>query len=72
MAAPDKLGMRCSGRLTVRPPPSSNTTGINPKVGSPVDVWWSDGWWEGVVTRVKVSRKDSLQVYLPGMLHVDI
>lgn len=72
MAAPDKLGIRCSGRLTVRPFPPEDSKQCTFKVGAAVDAWWSDGWWEGVVTRVGISGKDSLQVYLPGLLLLDI
>jgi hypothetical protein len=39
----------------------------NFEVGVPVDAWWSDGWWEGVVAGVDVSGT-ALQVYFPGML----
>ncbi|KAI4305165.1 hypothetical protein L6164_028551 [Bauhinia variegata] len=67
VAAPDKLGMRCSGRLTVRPcPPDDDTTDRTFEVGAPVDAWWSDGWWEGVVTSVNDSGDGTLQIYLPG------
>lgn len=38
------------------------------EVGSAVDVWWSDGWWEGVVTKVNDCADDFLQVYFSGML----
>ncbi|KAI4296031.1 hypothetical protein L6164_036021 [Bauhinia variegata] len=67
VAAPDKLGTRCSGRLTVRPcPPDDDTTDRTFEVGAPVDAWWSDGWWEGVVTSVNDSGDGTLQIYLPG------
>ncbi|XP_027360662.1 uncharacterized protein LOC113868886 [Abrus precatorius] len=66
VAAPDKLGMRCSGRLTVRPCPPKYTTDHTLEIGTPVDAWWSDGWWEGVVTAVSVCRVEILQVYSPG------
>lgn len=65
-AAPDKLGMRCSGRLTVRPRPPEDTTDHTFEIGAPVDAWWSDGWWEGVVTAVNFSGDGTLQVYSPG------
>lgn len=67
MAAPDKFGMRTPGRLTIRPCPPEDSMNCTFEVGAPVDAWWSDGWWEGVVTRVDVCGNDSLQVYLPGM-----
>ncbi|ONK60636.1 uncharacterized protein A4U43_C08F20820 [Asparagus officinalis] len=67
-AAPDKLGMRCSGRLNIRPSPSIDCLLENAalEIGTPVDAWWSDGWWEGVVTGVESSGDDSVQVYFPG------
>ncbi|XWS15456.1 hypothetical protein CRYUN_Cryun34aG0002500 [Craigia yunnanensis] len=67
VAAPDKLGMRCPGRPTIRPcPPKNTTTDCKFEIGAPTDVWWSDGWWEGVTTGVGICRDDDLQVYLPG------
>lgn len=66
VAAPDKLGMRCQGRLTIRPCPPVDAARFNSEVGAPVDAWWSGGWWEGVVIGVDVSGNDVLQVYLPG------
>ncbi|XP_077222174.1 uncharacterized protein LOC143856012 isoform X2 [Tasmannia lanceolata] len=66
-AAPDKLGMRCLGRLTIRQcPPSGKLTDVVFEVGTPVDAWWNDGWWEGVVTGVDGFGDDALQVYFPG------
>ncbi|KAL6281897.1 hypothetical protein ACE6H2_012826 [Prunus campanulata] len=66
VAAPDKLGMRCSGRLTIRPSCPNDSTECTFDVGVPVDAWWCDGWWEGVVTGVNISGTDTLQVYFPG------
>ncbi|KAH7838628.1 hypothetical protein Vadar_029273 [Vaccinium darrowii] len=66
LAASDKLGMRCSGRLTVRPWPSEDSSDCSFEVGAPVDAWWSDGWWEGVVTEIDRPGDDNLQVYFPG------
>ncbi|XP_017980597.1 PREDICTED: uncharacterized protein LOC18593312 [Theobroma cacao] len=66
LAMPDKLGMRYSGRRTIRPAPPSSETALALEVGSAVDAWWSDGWWEGVVTGVNSSGDDNLQVYFPG------
>ncbi|KAL5157758.1 DUF724 domain-containing protein 3 [Glycine soja] len=66
VAAPGKLGMRCSGRLTVRPCPPEYNTGHTFEIGAPVDAWWCDGWWEGVITAVNVSGDGILQVYTPG------
>ncbi|XP_023753863.1 uncharacterized protein LOC111902246 isoform X1 [Lactuca sativa] len=62
-AMPDKLGMRCSGRPTIRPAVArTETETIAFEVGSPVDAWWSDGWWEGVVVGIGDS---DVQVYVP-------
>lgn len=65
---PDKLGMRCSGRPTIRPSPPSAQTDLVLQVGIAVDAWWSDGWWEGVITGVNNGGEDSMQVYFPGMV----
>ncbi|KAI3686170.1 hypothetical protein L1987_79843 [Smallanthus sonchifolius] len=64
LAMPDKLGIRCSGRPTTRPAHMENETSVAFKVGSPVDGWWSDGWWEGVVTGI--GESGDVQVYVPG------
>ncbi|KAK6124770.1 hypothetical protein DH2020_041491 [Rehmannia glutinosa] len=66
VAAPDKLGVRCAGRLTVRPWPHWNSSDFRFEVGAPVDAWWCDGWWEGVVIGCDTSVKNNLQVYFPG------
>lgn len=67
LAAPDKLSLRCPGRPTIRPcPPVSDSVVVEFEVGAPVDAWWSDGWWEGVVTAVNSSRDDEVRVYVPG------
>lgn len=68
MAASDKLGMRCSGRYIIRPWPSEDFSDCSFEVGAPVDAWWSDGWWEGVVTGIDKPGDDNLHVYFPGML----
>ncbi|XP_057960999.1 uncharacterized protein LOC131153008 isoform X2 [Malania oleifera] len=66
VASPDKLGMRCLGRLTIRPRPIDDSVGCNLDLGAPVDAWWSDGWWEGFVIGVDPSVDDNLQIYFPG------
>ncbi|KAJ4725263.1 putative Agenet domain-containing protein / bromo-adjacent domain-containing protein [Melia azedarach] len=66
VAMPDKLGMRCSGRPTIRPAPPCDQEDRSFDIGTAVDAWWSDGWWEGVVIGVDSSSTDNLQVYLPG------
>ncbi|URD87401.1 Agenet domain [Musa troglodytarum] len=67
-AAPDRLGMRCSGRLTIRPCPKCIylLNNIDLKKGMAVDVQWNDGWWEGIIVELANSRDDNVQVYLPG------
>ncbi|GFP80492.1 hypothetical protein PHJA_000192600 [Phtheirospermum japonicum] len=62
----DKLGMRCSGRLTVRPWPEWDSSDSRFEAGVAVDAWWSDGWWEGVITGYDTSSNDNFQIYLPG------
>lgn len=66
-ATPDKLGMRCPGRLTIRPSPLHNNLpdDVALQIGTSVDAWWNDGWWEGVVIGVS-SGDDSAQLYFPG------
>ncbi|KAI8552991.1 hypothetical protein RHMOL_Rhmol06G0310500 [Rhododendron molle] len=66
LAMPDKLGMRCPSRQTIRPSLSHDQIDLSLEVGAPVDAWWSDGWWEGVVTGIVDSGDESLQVYVPG------
>ncbi|WMV53851.1 hypothetical protein MTR67_047236 [Solanum verrucosum] len=66
VAVSDKLGMRCTGRLTVRPRPLVDSSDYSFEVGAAVDAWWSDGWWEGVVAGFDVCGSDQLQVYFPG------
>lgn len=66
LAMPDKLGIRCSGRPTTRPARMENETNIAFEIGSPVDGWWSDGWWEGVVTGIGGSGDGDLQVFISG------
>ncbi|OVA12004.1 Bromo adjacent homology (BAH) domain [Macleaya cordata] len=67
VATPDKLGMRSSGRLMIRPcrPPEDRIDSVL-EIGAPVDAWWNDGWWEGVVTDIDFCEDHSLQVYFPG------
>ncbi|KAL0463602.1 UNVERIFIED_CONTAM: hypothetical protein Slati_0247800 [Sesamum latifolium] len=65
LATPDALGIRLSGRSIVRPillSDISRVAGVL-NVGSVVDAWWHDGWWEGIV--VKKESEDRLHVYFP-------
>ncbi|CAH9064513.1 unnamed protein product [Cuscuta epithymum] len=66
VAAPDKLSMRCPGRLTIRPWPLRGSLKRSFKVGEAVDAWWCDGWWEGVIAGFDVSSRHHFQVYFPG------
>uniref|UniRef100_A0A803MWI5 BAH domain-containing protein n=1 Tax=Chenopodium quinoa TaxID=63459 RepID=A0A803MWI5_CHEQI len=45
---------------------ASDAVDVEFGIGAPVDAWWSDGWWEGVVTVVNSARNDKVQVYVPG------
>ncbi|KAM7251873.1 hypothetical protein ACFE04_023756 [Oxalis oulophora] len=65
LAAPDKLGMRCLDRPTIRPAPPREQTDLNFELGMGVDAWWSDGWWEGIVAGVDTGS-EKVQVYIPG------
>ena len=62
--------MRYPGRPTIRPAVTSNQMDDVFKVGAPVDAWWSDGWWEGVVTGNYNSGKGSYQVYIPSKCYL--
>lgn len=66
VAASDHLGLRIPGRNIVRPvlEPIKENNAWAVGVGMPVDVWWCDGWWEGIVAQ-KVSE-EKFEVYLPG------
>ncbi|KAG9159842.1 hypothetical protein Leryth_007843 [Lithospermum erythrorhizon] len=74
LASPDKLGIRCSGRPTIRPARPCQQDGLAIMAGTPVDAWWCDGWWEGfVVGSINFSDTEGFQVYSPGenlLLHV--
>lgn len=68
LALPDKLGLRCPGRLRIRPRPQQKTlvddTALLP--GTAVDVWQFNGWWEGVLVSTDAGSSDGLQIYFPG------
>lgn len=67
LAAPDALGIRISGRTIMRPAPGSHKGKVSwvYNIGTLVDVWWDDGWWEGII--VNNESSDQLHVYFPGM-----
>ncbi|XP_022994012.1 uncharacterized protein LOC111489832 isoform X2 [Cucurbita maxima] len=65
VAAADQLGLRINGRLVIRPQPSKDSkAALVYNVGTIVDVWWHDGWWEGII--IQKESEDKFQVYLPG------
>ncbi|CAJ1932329.1 unnamed protein product [Sphenostylis stenocarpa] len=66
IAVPDSLGLRMHGRTTVRPAPPSGKRELSwvGGVGSIVDAWWHDGWWEGIV--VQKDSEANYHVYFPG------
>lgn len=59
--------MRHPHRLITRPAPQEQIE-LTLDIGVAVDAWWSDGWWEGVVTGLDDSGKDNVDVYFPGIL----
>ncbi|KAK6133201.1 hypothetical protein DH2020_033037 [Rehmannia glutinosa] len=63
LAPPDKLGVRCVGRLTVRPLACEDSSDITFVVGAAVDAWWCNCWWEGVVIGYDTLKRSNLQVY---------
>lgn len=71
-AVSDEWGLRISGRTTLRPAPVLIKDGVDKtgnalivKEGSVVDVWWHDGWWEGIV--IRKESIDDVHVYFPGL-----
>ncbi|WVZ12179.1 hypothetical protein V8G54_016709 [Vigna mungo] len=66
ISVPDSLGLRMHGRTIVRPAPLSNKRELSwvGDVGSVVDAWWHDGWWEGLV--VQRDSEANYHVYFPG------
>nr|GMC70038.1 duf724 domain-containing protein 3 [Ipomoea batatas] len=65
-ARPDKLGMRNPGRPTIRPARPCEDGDRTFEVGVSVDTWWSDGWWEGVITDTSNYGVEGYQVYIPS------
>ncbi|XP_022776966.1 uncharacterized protein LOC111318389 isoform X2 [Durio zibethinus] len=65
VAVPDQVGIRICGRTTIRPSSQYRKGSASSiVVGSVVDVWWHDGWWEGIV--VEKDSEDKFHVYFPG------
>ncbi|KAJ6350919.1 hypothetical protein OIU78_006939 [Salix suchowensis] len=66
VAAPDQLAIRISGRNVVRPTPQFNKGQVasNADVGTAVDAWWNNAWWEGIV--VQKETEDRIHVFFPG------
>ncbi|CAA6657306.1 unnamed protein product [Spirodela intermedia] len=66
-AAPCKLEIRHSGRLMIRPcrPHDDSSESAVYEIGSAVDAWRNDGWWEGLVIGVN-DFSNVIKVYFPG------
>ncbi|MED6131984.1 hypothetical protein PIB30_015135 [Stylosanthes scabra] len=64
--AHDDLRLRKYGRNKIRPvpPPHRFEKSVGVDVGSIVDAWWHDGWWEGIV--VEIVSEAKYRVYFPG------
>ncbi|EYU27428.1 hypothetical protein ABFS82_13G159200 [Erythranthe guttata] len=66
VAKGDKLGMRNGARPTVRPAYTCKKTILTFEIGDAADAWWSDGWWEGVVSGNSECKNGIYQIYIPG------
>ncbi|XP_047314397.1 uncharacterized protein LOC124918237 isoform X2 [Impatiens glandulifera] len=66
IANPDAMGVRLCERPVVRPSPPSKkgVSLLDTKVGGSVDVWWHDGWWEGII--LQKYSEDKIHIYFPG------
>jgi hypothetical protein len=64
LAGAEKSGIRVTGRTTVRPFATFNISPGDCNIGQPVDAWWNDGWWEGII--VNKESSGDIQVYFPG------
>ena len=67
VAAPDQLAIRISGRNVVRPTPQFNKGQVASvaDVGTAVDAWWNNAWWEGIV--VLKETEDRIHVFFLGL-----
>ena len=72
IAVSDSLGLRMYGRTTIRPTPPSNKGKVPLflSAGAVVDVWWHDGWWEGIV--LQKESEDKIRVYFPGIKQLSL
>lgn len=72
VAMADEMGVRISGRRTIRPGQVCSKSRVSwaVDVGAIVDVWWHDGWWEGIVIRNETENR--FHVYFPGEKRVSI
>ncbi|KAF9677338.1 hypothetical protein SADUNF_Sadunf08G0097400 [Salix dunnii] len=66
IAAPDQLAIRIRGRNVVRPTPQFNQGQVASvaDVGTAVDAWWNNAWWEGIV--VQKETEDRIHVFFLG------
>lgn len=66
VALPDEWCLRINGRTTVRPATVFNKArdALVVKQGCVVDVWWHDGWWEGII--ILKESEDNFLVYFPA------
>ncbi|KAJ6848808.1 uncharacterized protein M6B38_272420 [Iris pallida] len=65
VASPDRLSIRLCGRTVVRPDPSQGPKfSCSLGVGSVVDAWWHDCWWEGII--IERVSEEKIRVYFPG------
>ncbi|KAJ4960195.1 hypothetical protein NE237_020105 [Protea cynaroides] len=66
VVVPDYLGLRLTGRMAFRPSPPSNKGRVSwtIDIGTAVDAWWCDGWWEGIV--IQKESEDRIHVFFPG------
>ncbi|XP_074274824.1 uncharacterized protein LOC141598905 isoform X2 [Silene latifolia] len=66
IAVRDEMGLRLHGRTMIRPslaaPKGKISWAFN--VGTIVDAWQHDGWWEGVV--IQKQPGENFRVYFPG------
>ncbi|KAH9611676.1 hypothetical protein KSS87_017394 [Heliosperma pusillum] len=62
----DEMGLRLQGRTMIRPslPEQRGTISWAFNVGTVVDAWQHDGWWEGIV--IQKQPGDIFRVYFPG------